>query len=84
MSELAGESPADPVAMETDLTTLATAVTALGCPSDRSRVMAEQLDRRARQLAETKGRTYDEAMVHLLRMMAGGWAAKGDQRPGDP
>jgi hypothetical protein len=68
--------------METDLTALATALTALGCPAERSREMAEHLDRRARQLAETKGRTYDEAMVHLLRMMAGGWAAKGDPGPG--
>lgn len=65
--------------METDLSTLAAALAALGCPADRSREMAEHLDRRARQLAETKGRTYDEAMVHLLRMMAGGWAAMGGQ-----
>jgi hypothetical protein len=34
------------------------------------------LDKRARQLAEQKGRTYEEAMTHLLQLMRQGWAAK--------
>jgi hypothetical protein len=37
--------------------------------------MAAQLDKRARQLAEEKGRTYEQAMEHLLKLMAHGWAA---------
>ena len=50
----------------------------LGCPSERSAEMAAQLDKRARQLAEQKGRSYDEAVTHLLNLMEQGWAAKGD------
>ncbi len=37
--------------------------------------MAAQLDKRARQLAERKGRSYDEALAHLLDLMRQGWAA---------
>jgi hypothetical protein len=59
-----------------DLTQLAAALTALGCPPAKSAEMAEQLDKRARQLAEQKGRTYEEAMTHLLQLMRQGWAAK--------
>lgn len=49
---------------------------ALGCPKEKSAEMAAQLDKRARQLAEQKGRSYDEALEHLLKLMAQGWAAK--------
>jgi hypothetical protein len=42
----------------------------------KSREMAAQLDKRARQLAEQKQRTYDEALTHLLELMRQGWAAK--------
>ena len=38
--------------------------------------MAAQLDRRANQLAEEKGGTYEEALTHLLTLMKQGWAAK--------
>ncbi len=55
---------------------LAAALAALGCPPEKSAGMAAQLDRRARQLAERKGRTYDEALAHLLQLMRQGWAAK--------
>lgn len=48
----------------------------LGCPAEKVDEMAMQLDRRASQLAESQGRTHDEALLHLLRMMAGGWAAQ--------
>jgi hypothetical protein len=34
------------------------------------------LDKRARQLAEQKGKTYEESMAHLLALMKQGWAAQ--------
>jgi hypothetical protein len=62
--------------METDLAPLAQALIALGCPAASAMDMAGHLDRRARQLSEATGKSHDEAMVHLLRMMASGWAAQ--------
>lgn len=59
-----------------ELDQLAAALTALGCPADQAAVMAAQLDKRAKQLAAEKGRTYEEAMTHLLKLMSEGWAAK--------
>jgi len=59
-----------------DLDQLAAALSALGCPADKSAEMAAQLDKRARQLAEQKGRTYEQAMTHLLTLMREGWSAK--------
>jgi hypothetical protein len=38
--------------------------------------MAAQLDKRARQLADEKSRSYDEALQHLLTLMRQGWAAQ--------
>ena len=38
--------------------------------------MAAQLDKRAHQLAEQKGRSYEEALQHLLTLMRQGWAAQ--------
>ena len=55
---------------------LASALVALGCPPDKSEEMAAQLDKRARQLAQEKGRSYEEALAHLLGLMKQGWAAK--------
>ena len=55
---------------------LAAGLVALGCPSEKSAAMAAQLDKRARQLAVAKGKTYEEAMAHLLGLMKQGWAAK--------
>jgi hypothetical protein len=55
---------------------LAQLLVALGCPADKSSEMATQLDKRAHQLATEKGRTYDEALTHLLGLMKQGWAAK--------
>ena len=55
---------------------LAAGLVALGCPSEKSVEMAVQLDKRARQLAAEKGRSYEEAMTHLLGLMQQGWAAK--------
>lgn len=48
----------------------------MGCPPEKSAEMASQLDKRARQLAELKARSYDEALKHLLGLMAQGWAAQ--------
>ena len=39
--------------------------------------MAAQLDKRARQLAAEKGRSYEEALKHLLTLMNQGWASPG-------
>ncbi|MDR3459267.1 MAG: hypothetical protein P4N60_17700 [Verrucomicrobiae bacterium] len=55
---------------------LAQVLVALGCPADKSVEMAAQLDKRAHQLAAEKGRSYDEALQHLLTLMRQGWAAK--------
>jgi len=55
---------------------LAEALAALGCPADKTAEMAAQLDKRARQLAQQKGRSYEEALAHLLQLMRQGWAGK--------
>ena len=55
---------------------LAKALVSLGCPAEKSAAMAAQLDKRAKQLAEAKNRSYDEALMHLLKLMSQGWAAK--------
>ena len=55
---------------------LAGTLAALGCPAKKSREMAAQLDKRARQLSARKERSYDEALAHLLQLMQQGWAAK--------
>ena len=55
---------------------LAATLEQLGCPGEKSLPMARQLDKRARQLANQTGRSYDEALVHLLCLMKQGWAAK--------
>lgn len=62
---------------------LAAVLVALGCPKDKSAEMAAQLDKRARQLAGQKDRSYEEALEHLLKLMAQGWAAKSpfENRP---
>lgn len=59
-----------------DATQLAALLEAMGCPADKCADMAAQLDKRARQLAAEKGRTYDEALGHLLGLMRKGWAAQ--------
>ena len=59
-----------------DLTQLATRLADLGCPAEKSAELAAQLDKRARQLAEAKERSYEDALAHLLKLMQQGWAAK--------
>jgi hypothetical protein len=58
------------------LTDLAALLVTLGCPQAKSAEMASQLDKRARQLAGQTGKTYEDAMGHLLNLMKQGWAAK--------
>ena len=60
----------------TDHDQLAAALIGLGCPREKAAEMAAQLEKRARQLAEQKGRPYEEALIHLLELMRQGWAAK--------
>lgn len=55
---------------------LASLLVSMGCPQDKSDEMAAQLEKRARQLSDRTGRTYEEAMAHLLKLMKQGWAAK--------
>jgi hypothetical protein len=59
-----------------EISELAKALVAMGCPPEKSTEMASQLDKRAKQLMELKGRSYDEAIQHLLALMQQGWAAK--------
>ena len=60
-----------------EISELAKILVALGCPVEKSGEMAAQLDKRARQLAVEKGRSYEEALKHLLTLMKQGWAAQG-------
>ena len=61
--------------MNVGLKDLADVLAGLGCPREKSQEMASQLHKRATQLAAEKGRTYEEALEHLLKLMAQGWAA---------
>jgi hypothetical protein len=70
--------------MPVDLEQLSAALVALGCPADRSPEMARQLDRRAHQFVEERGWTHDHALTHLVRLMAGGWAAQARGIPLPP
>ncbi len=58
-----------------EISELAKSLAALGCPAEKSAEMAAQLDKRAKQLAKQKGRSYEEALAHLLALMKQGWAA---------
>jgi hypothetical protein len=55
---------------------LAAMLVSLGCPAGKSHEMAAQLEKRARQLSTEKGKTYEEALAHLLNLMKQGWSAK--------
>jgi predicted transcriptional regulator len=48
----------------------------MGCPPEKSAELAAQLDKRARQLAQQKGRSYEDALAHLLELVRQGWAAQ--------
>jgi hypothetical protein len=38
--------------------------------------LASQLEKRARQLSTEPGKTYEDALRHLLELMRQGWAAQ--------
>jgi hypothetical protein len=59
-----------------EISELAKVLVALGCPAEKSADMAAQLDKRAKQLAGQKNRTYEEALQHLLTLMKQGWVAQ--------
>lgn len=73
-------NPGEPAPLEA----IAAALVVLGCPEATSAAMAAQLDKRAAQLAAERGWSHGDALAHLLRLMAGGWAAqaRGIQVPG--
>jgi hypothetical protein len=48
----------------------------LGIPAENAGPMAEQLEKRARQLAEKRNQSYEEALAHLVNLLKQGWAAK--------
>ncbi len=71
------ENPTEaPSKGDQELRQLATLLEQFGCPREKTEVLASQLDKRARQLSEEKDKSYQEALMHLLRLMRQGWAAK--------
>jgi hypothetical protein len=55
---------------------LARALVGLGCPEEKSLEMAQQLDKRARQLSSERNQSYEQSLTHLLNLMRQGWAAQ--------
>jgi hypothetical protein len=55
---------------------IAPILVSMGCPQEKSLEMAAQLDKRAQQLVEQKGSSYEQELAHLLSLMKQGWAAK--------
>lgn len=64
-----------------ELDALSEVLVNLGCPPEKSREMAAQLDKRARQLSAQRGDSYEHSMRHLLQLMQQGWAAQGRGGP---
>ncbi len=54
---------------ENEQAALEKALQQFGVPAGKAPEMAAQLDKRAQQLAETGGRTYEQALMHLLQLM---------------
>ena len=63
-----------------NLAELTALLISMGCPEEKAGIMALQLDKRAQQLSERKGRGYEEALIHLLNLMKHGWAAQEKTR----
>lgn len=55
---------------------LAALLVQTGVPAENAGAMASQLEKRARQLAEKRGQTFEESLAHLVFLMKQGWAAK--------
>lgn len=66
-----------------ELHELAQALSALGLPGDKTEALAAQLDKRARQLAAQRGGTYEEALLHLLKLLREGMGGNAAS-PGPP
>jgi hypothetical protein len=62
--------------MNLDPSQLAAVLAAMGCPPEKTAEMAAQLDKRAQQLAGQTGRSYPDALTHLLTLMRQGWSAR--------
>ena len=54
---------------ESEQATLEKALMQFGVPAEKAPEMAAQLDKRAQQLAETGDRTYEQAVIQLLKLM---------------
>ena len=54
---------------EPEQAALAGALQQLGVPADKAPALADQLDKRAHQLAERDCRTHQDALLHLLQLM---------------
>ena len=54
---------------EPEQAALEQALQQFGVPENKAPAMAAQLDKRAQQLAETGDRTYEQALIHLLKLM---------------
>ena len=67
---------------------LARLLVKMGCPPGKAEFMALKLDKRAAQLAELRGRPYEEALVHLMGLMRQGMAnppaTSGEDAPVQP
>ena len=48
----------------------------LGVPPQNAGTMAQQLEKRARQLSEKRSQPYEESLNHLVFLLKQGWAAK--------
>ena len=54
---------------EAEQTALTGTLQQLGVPAAKTPAIAAQLDKRAHQLAKQDGRTYQDALMHLLQLM---------------
>ena len=63
-----------------EISEIAKLLVTFGCPVEKSREMAGQLDKRAKQLAAEKKRSYEDALAHLVKLMSQGWAAQQQQQ----
>ena len=70
------QQPARDFARSMTIEQLSVILGQIGCPETRVSEMASQLDKRATQLSQTQGRSYEESLAHLLDLMKQGWSAK--------
>ena len=56
-----------------DLETIRKILVNVGCPEDRSSMMAAQLLKRANQRSVERSEPVEASLAHLLGLMAGGW-----------